>query len=242
MEYVAGPSLASVLAQYPDGMPLGEVRAWLKGLVEGVAYLHDHGIVHRDLKPANLFMEEGIVKIGDYGLAKLITPSQGSEHSESIGTCHYMAPEISTRASTQADRHLRHRRDPLRDAHRPGAVRGGDRRRGPDEAPDGPARPLDAARAVSGRSSARPWPRTRTSARAGCYDLLPPEDAPKAPRRPVHRRGEGRSARAGTTAAAQGVAGRRGDPADRAPRSRSSTSAPRPGRRVRRGDRRSGPG
>ena len=47
-------------------------------------------------KPANLFMEEGIVKIGDYGLAKLIAPSQGTEHSESIGTCHYMAPEIGS--------------------------------------------------------------------------------------------------------------------------------------------------
>ena len=77
MEYVAGPSLASVLRQYPAGLPPTEVRHWLKGLVDGVAYLHDHGIVHRDLKPANLFMEEGIVKIGDYGLAKLITPSQG---------------------------------------------------------------------------------------------------------------------------------------------------------------------
>jgi hypothetical protein len=96
MEYVAGPSLASVLKQYPAGLPEAEVRNWLKGLVEGVAYLHDHGIVHRDLKPANLFMEEGIVKIGDYGLAKLITPSQGTEHSESIGTCHYMAPEIGS--------------------------------------------------------------------------------------------------------------------------------------------------
>jgi hypothetical protein len=96
MEYVSGPSLASVLQQYPRGMPLHEVRHWLKGLVEGVAYLHDHGIVHRDLKPANLFMEEGIVKIGDYGLAKLITPSHGTEHSESIGTCHYMAPEIGS--------------------------------------------------------------------------------------------------------------------------------------------------
>src|SRR5271157_4022922 len=96
MEYVAGPSLASVLKQYPEGLPLHEVRHWLKGLVDGVAYLHDHGIVHRDLKPANLFMEEGMVKIGDYGLAKLITPSQGTDHSESIGTCHYMAPEIGS--------------------------------------------------------------------------------------------------------------------------------------------------
>ena len=96
MEYVAGPSLAHVLSRHPHGMPAAEVRAWLKGLVEGVAYLHDHGIVHRDLKPANLFMEEGLVKIGDYGLAKLINASQGNEHSESIGTCHYMAPEIAS--------------------------------------------------------------------------------------------------------------------------------------------------
>ena len=96
MEFVAGPSLANVLARYPDGLPLDEVRAWLKGLVEGVAYLHDHGVVHRDLKPANLFMEEGIVKIGDYGLSKMITSQASNNHSESIGTCHYMAPEIST--------------------------------------------------------------------------------------------------------------------------------------------------
>ncbi|HEV3166176.1 MAG TPA: serine/threonine-protein kinase, partial [Isosphaeraceae bacterium] len=96
MEYVAGPSLANVLAQHPKGLPMNEVRHWLKGLIEGVAYLHDHGIVHRDLKPANLFMEQGVVKIGDYGLSKLITQSQGRGHSESVGTCHYMAPEIST--------------------------------------------------------------------------------------------------------------------------------------------------
>ncbi len=96
MEYVAGPNLAQVLADYPSGMPIPEVRAWLRGLVEGVGYLHDHGIVHRDLKPANLFMEEGVVKIGDYGLSKMITSERVSNHSESIGTCHYMAPEIST--------------------------------------------------------------------------------------------------------------------------------------------------
>jgi serine/threonine protein kinase len=96
MEYVAGPSLANVLAKHPKGLPPAEVRAWLKGLVDGVAYLHDHGIVHRDLKPANLFMEEGVVKIGDYGLAKLINTTQETGHSESIGTCHYMAPEIAS--------------------------------------------------------------------------------------------------------------------------------------------------
>lgn len=96
MEYVDGPSLANILENHPNGLPPEEVRHWLRGLVEGVAYLHDHGIVHRDLKPANLFLEEGTVKIGDYGLSKTITQSREPGHSESVGTCHYMAPEIST--------------------------------------------------------------------------------------------------------------------------------------------------
>ena len=96
MEYVAGPSLAQILERHPDGLPPHDVRMWLKGLVDGVAYLHDHGIVHRDLKPANLFLEEGVVKIGDYGLSKFIANSQEAGHSASVGTCHYMAPEIST--------------------------------------------------------------------------------------------------------------------------------------------------
>ena len=97
MEYVSGQSLAAILAAHPDGLPKAEIRTWLKGLVAGVAYLHDHGIVHRDLKPANLFMEEGVVKIGDYGLAKAVANSRGeSGHSECVGTCHYMAPETST--------------------------------------------------------------------------------------------------------------------------------------------------
>jgi serine/threonine protein kinase len=95
MEYIAGPSLAHILQQHPRGMPLNDVRSWMKGLIEGVAYLHDRGIVHRDLKPANLFLEDGVVKIGDYGLSKAITNSREPEHSQSVGTCHYMAPEIS---------------------------------------------------------------------------------------------------------------------------------------------------
>ena len=65
-----------MLGEYPKGLPAAEIRRWLNGLVDGVAYLHDHGIVHRDLKPANLFLEEGIVKIGDYGLSKSIAQSR----------------------------------------------------------------------------------------------------------------------------------------------------------------------
>jgi hypothetical protein len=59
-----------------------------------VQYLHDHGIVHRDLKPGNIFLDDGVVKIGDYGLSKFISCSRRSGQTGSVGTFHYMAPEI----------------------------------------------------------------------------------------------------------------------------------------------------
>lgn len=95
MEYVSGESLEDVIERNPQGMPVDEALRWMRGMCAGVAYLHDHGIVHRDLKPGNIFIDEGTVKIGDYGLAKFISCSRRSGQTESVGTVHYMAPEIA---------------------------------------------------------------------------------------------------------------------------------------------------
>ncbi len=72
-------------------MPLNGCRAFCAG----VNYLHDHGIVHRDLKPGNVFRDDGQIKLGDYGLSKFISCSRRSGQTESIGTVHYMAPEVA---------------------------------------------------------------------------------------------------------------------------------------------------
>ena len=95
MEYVAGESLEDTIARHPEGMPVAEALLWFHGIASGVAYLHDRGIVHRDLKPGNIFNDEGQVKIGDYGLSKFISASRRSGQTESVGTVHYMAPEIA---------------------------------------------------------------------------------------------------------------------------------------------------
>lgn len=107
MEYVAGKNLREVLdeadsargfvPQVPSmetGLPIDEVRHWFSGMAAGVAHLHSAGLVHRDLKPGNLFDDNGIVKVGDYGLSKFIATSHRGGHTESVGTFHYMAPEI----------------------------------------------------------------------------------------------------------------------------------------------------
>lgn len=96
MEYVAGEPLGAVLNRHPQGLGHDLAREWFLALARAVAYLHDHGIVHRDLKPGNVFLENGIVKVGDYGLCKFISGSHRSAQTESVGTVHYMAPEIST--------------------------------------------------------------------------------------------------------------------------------------------------
>ena len=95
MEYMSGKCLESEIADHPQGLPLDEAMDWFHGIAAGVAYLHDHGIVHRDLKPGNIFCDEGVVKVGDYGLSKFISCSRRSGHTESIGTVHYMAPEVA---------------------------------------------------------------------------------------------------------------------------------------------------
>ena len=96
MEYVGGESLSGILNRHPQGVDIDLARQWFSGLAGAIAYLHDHGIVHRDLKPGNIFLEAGVIKVGDYGLCKFIGGSQRTGQTQSVGTVHYMAPEIST--------------------------------------------------------------------------------------------------------------------------------------------------
>lgn len=96
MEYVSGPSLRDLLVAEPKGLGPQKAAFFIREIAKGLAYLHDRGIVHRDLKPGNIFYEEGYVKIGDYGLSKFISVSRHSAQTASVGTVHYMAPEIGT--------------------------------------------------------------------------------------------------------------------------------------------------
>lgn len=94
MEFVNGPSLRELLDAAPAGLGVQKAAFFLREIGKGLSELHDCGIVHRDLKPANIFFENGYVKIGDYGLSKLISASQHSAQTMTVGTVHYMAPEI----------------------------------------------------------------------------------------------------------------------------------------------------
>lgn len=96
MEYVAGESLSAHLDRHPKGLPREIACAWFHGLADAIHYLHEQGLVHRDLKPGNIFIENSVVKVGDYGLCKFLGSTQRVAQTQSVGTVHYMAPEISS--------------------------------------------------------------------------------------------------------------------------------------------------
>ncbi len=96
MEYVAGPSLRDILLAEPKGLGAAKAAFLTREIAKGLGYLHERGIVHRDLKPGNIFYEEGYAKIGDYGLSKYMSMSRHSGQTASVGTVHYMAPEVGS--------------------------------------------------------------------------------------------------------------------------------------------------
>ena len=93
MEYVDGPTLDHVLS---EPQPLAPDRMFSILAQTGVAldYAHGKGIIHRDVKPANIMIAPGgIVKITDFGIAKITASEQFTMTGSIVGTPHYMSPE-----------------------------------------------------------------------------------------------------------------------------------------------------
>ena len=91
MEYVQGEPLSGVLNRNTHGLPVPQAKDWFLQIARAVAYLHDHAVIHRDIKPGNVFVENGILKLGDYGLSKTVG-SASLTQSANVGTVYYMAP------------------------------------------------------------------------------------------------------------------------------------------------------
>ena len=107
MEYVKGQTLADILAG--GALDASRTLQYAVQVADGLRAAHSAGIVHRDLKPGNVMVSTwGLVKILDFGLAKVCVPTGDVSLSDItqtaipapmtvegsiLGTCSYMAPE-----------------------------------------------------------------------------------------------------------------------------------------------------
>ncbi|MEJ3745664.1 serine/threonine-protein kinase [Actinomycetes bacterium KLBMP 9797] len=96
MELVDGPTVADLLT---TGGPLAVERAVAIAaqVCAALAAAHAAGVIHRDVKPSNLIVDHsGVVKVCDFGIARLQARDGDAAltaHSQTVGTCEFMAPE-----------------------------------------------------------------------------------------------------------------------------------------------------
>ena len=96
MEFVEGVTLREKIAQCraKSLFALQDAIQYAIQIGEGLNAAHKKGIVHRDIKPDNIMLtDEGLVKIMDFGLAKLKGKSKLTKTHSTLGTLSYMSPE-----------------------------------------------------------------------------------------------------------------------------------------------------
>ena len=93
MEYVPGKNLKQVLKKRGN-LTVSEVVDIMLQITSAMGLAHDSLIIHRDLKPQNiLMMDDGGVKITDFGIAMALNATQLTQTNSAMGSVHYFPPE-----------------------------------------------------------------------------------------------------------------------------------------------------
>ena len=94
VELIEGETLRDKLRAHRPRPALPDLVRWMVQAGEGVASAHDHGIVHRDFKPENILITAGdVVKVIDFGFAKLEHLGIQTTEGRLVGTALYAPPE-----------------------------------------------------------------------------------------------------------------------------------------------------
>ena len=93
MEYCPGKTLKQLLKKR-GSLTITEVVDIMLQVTDGMAHAHDAYIIHRDIKPQNIIiLENGIIKITDFGIAMALNSTQLTQTNSVMGSVHYLPPE-----------------------------------------------------------------------------------------------------------------------------------------------------
>jgi len=93
MEYIEGKHLKSLLKKRGK-LTLSEAVDIMMQITDGMSVAHDSYIIHRDIKPQNIMiLENGLVKITDFGIAMAMNATQLTQTNSVMGSVHYLPPE-----------------------------------------------------------------------------------------------------------------------------------------------------
>ncbi|KAI0212520.1 Serine/threonine-protein kinase Nek11 [Lamellibrachia satsuma] len=95
-EYCEGGDLDDKVEEYKkkkSKIPEAQVVEWIIQLLLAVQYMHDRRVLHRDLKSRNIFLRNNRIKIGDFGISRILMGSTDMA-STFVGTPYYMSPEV----------------------------------------------------------------------------------------------------------------------------------------------------
>lgn len=93
MEYIEGKHLKALLKKRGK-LTVPEVVDIMLQITNGLSVAHDSYIIHRDIKPQNIMiLENGLVKITDFGIAMAMNATQLTQTNSVMGSVHYLPPE-----------------------------------------------------------------------------------------------------------------------------------------------------
>ncbi len=93
MEYIEGTTLKELTAQRGGRIPADELFEMIKPMFGAIQHMHDLGLIHRDISPDNLMLENGDIKLLDFGCAKDVTDSsQVNQQTQTLILKHGYSP------------------------------------------------------------------------------------------------------------------------------------------------------
>lgn len=94
MEFLYGLTLKSYLTAKREPLRFEEVVSYTAQILRALSEAHRNGIIHRDIKPQNIMLlENGRIKVMDFGIAKLPDAETITVTDKAVGTVYYMSPE-----------------------------------------------------------------------------------------------------------------------------------------------------